>query len=238
MLSTYGCLMDEPVTLEELVNQVTRRHPEGDPLVHLAAAVGMSELLSEVSDKLVGHFVNEARKAGVTWAEIGQSMGVSRQAVQKRFVPRPAAAVDPDAAIFNRFSPRAWAVVTASQDEARAAGHDYLGTEHIVLGLLSQPEGLAGRFLAEKTTLERVRAAVTEALGPRRGNVPEQIPFTMRGRRVFELSVQEAQRLGGDWVGTEHLLLGVLADAQGIGGQALIRLGIDARDLEEWLSTQ
>jgi hypothetical protein len=230
--------MDEPVDLEELVDRVTRRHPEGDVLVHLSEAVSMSDVISDVADQLVGHFVDAARTAGVTWAEIGRTMGVSRQAVQKRFVPRSAAVGGLDAAAFDRFTPRARAVVAASQDEARAAGHDYLGTEHIVLGLLSQPEGLAGKFLAEKTTPEQLRAAVSEVLGPRRDNVPEQIPFTSRGKRALELSLQEAQRLGHDYVGTEHLLLGVLAEQHGIGGQVLIRLGVDGRDLEEWLSAQ
>ena len=230
--------MGEPVVLDELVNRVTMRHPGGDALTHLSEAMSMSDVISDVADQLVGHFVDEARKAGVTWAEIGRTMGVSRQAVQKRFVPRSAAESGVDAAALDRFSPRARAVVVASQDEARAAAHDYLGTEHIVLGLLSQPEGLAGKFLAEKATLERVRATVTDALGPRRDNVPEQIPFTLRGKRVLDLSLQAAQRLGHDYVGTEHLLLGVLAEGEGIGGQALISLGIDAREFEEWLSAR
>jgi len=230
--------MDEPVVLDDLVNRITRRHPEGDVLAQLAEAVGMSEMISDVADQLIGHFVEAARKAGVTWAEIGKTMGVTRQAVQKRFVPRAEGASGLDEPIYDRFSPRARAVITASQDEARAAGHDYLGTEHIVLGLLHQPKGLAAKFLSEKTTPEQLRAAMSEVLSPRRDNVPEQIPYTMLGRRCIELSHQEAQRLGHDYVGTEHLLLGVLAEPRGIGAQVLIRLGIDGGDMKEWLASQ
>ncbi|WP_322767458.1 Clp protease N-terminal domain-containing protein [Frankia sp. Cr1] len=230
--------MDEPVTLDGLVNHVTRLHPEGDALAHLSEAVGVSEQMGDVADQMVGHFVDAARKSGMTWAEIGRSMGVSRQAAQKRFIPRSAATGELDAAAYDRFSPRARAVIAASQEEARAAGHDYLGTEHIVLGLLSQPEGLAGKFLSEKTTPEQLRAAMSEVLGPRRENVPEYIPYTSRGKRSIELSVQEAQQLGHDYVGTEHLLLGVLADQHGVGTQVLLRLGVDQTGTKEWLAAQ
>jgi hypothetical protein len=195
----------------------------------------MSEFIGDVADQLVGHFVEAARRDGVIWAEIGGTLGVSRQAAHKRFVPRPPAAGAIEAAVYDRFTPRARAVMTASQEEARAAGHDYLGTEHIVLGLLSQPEGLAGKFLAEKTTPEQLRAAMQEVLGPPRDTLPENIPLTSRARRALLLSGQEAQRLGHDYVGTEHLLLGVLAEEHGVGGQVLIGLGVDRRGAEEWL---
>ncbi|MEU8547604.1 Clp protease N-terminal domain-containing protein [Streptomyces roseoverticillatus] len=235
--------MDEPVTLSDLVNRVTRLHPDGDALVHLSDAVVMSELIGDVADQLVGYFVDAARKSGVTWAEIGSAMGVTRQAAQKRFVHKAAAAgmlavgaLDP--ATFDRFTPRARAVITASQEEARAAGHDYLGTEHLVLGLLSQPAGLAAKFLLEKTTPEQLRAAMEEVLGPRGDNAPEHIPYTPRGKKSVELSLLEAQRLGHQYVGTEHLLLGVLAEQHGVGAKVLLGLGVERRGVEEWLAAQ
>lgn len=223
--------MDEPVRLEDLIGYVTTLHPDGDALVHLADAVRESERLGQVADQLVGHFVDLARETGATWNEIGACMGVSRQAVQKRFVPKPSG--DP----LERFTLRAKAVVAASQDEARRAGHAYVGTEHLALALLSQPGGLAAKALAESVTPERLRAAMTEALDPPgAGDIPEDIPYTPRGRNVLDVSVREAQRLGHDYVGTEHILLAVLADTRGIGGRVLAGLGVDKARVESWLA--
>ncbi|CCH32779.1 Clp protease N-terminal domain-containing protein [Actinosynnema sp. NPDC047251] len=226
--------MDEPVQLDELIGFVAGLNPGGDALAHLADAVTVSDRLGEAADQLIGHFVAEARNTGATWTEIGKSMGVTRQAVQKRFVPKSAAG-DPGAAL-ERFTPRAKAVIAASQDEARAAEHDYVGTEHIVLALLSQPEGVASKVLAERVTPDRLRAAVHDALGPPRGAVPEQIPYTLRGKNVIDVSVREAQRLGHQYVGTEHILLAVLADEQGVGAVVLTGLGVDKNAVEAWLA--
>lgn len=229
--------MEEPVRLDDLINRVTASHPEGDALVHLSDAMAMSALLDEVSDQLVGHFVNAARNMGATWAEIGTTMGVTRQAAQKRFVTKPAD-VTALAGAHNRWTPRARAIMDACQDEARAAGHNYVGTEHIVLALLSQPQGLAAKALAEKTTPERLRATMSEVFGPRSEDLSGEFPYTPRGTRAIQLSVQEAQRLGHDYVGTEHILLGVLAEQHGVGAQVLHRLGIEHRGVAEWLAAQ
>lgn len=226
--------MGDPITFRDLVDTVHRRHPEGDALARLTEAVSLSAQVEELADQLVGYFVDEAREVGLTWADIGRVLGVSRQAVQKRFVPRSTSAGLLDAAVYDRFTPRARAVLTASEEEARAAGHAYLGTEHIVLGLLSQPEGLAARYLQRKTTPERLRAAMGEALGPRSDSVPEHPAYTPRGMRAVELSAQEAQRLGHPYVGTEHLLLGVLTERQGIGAKVLLDLGVEQQGVEEF----
>lgn len=229
--------MEEPVRLDDLINRVIASAPDGGALAHLADAMAMSELLDDLSDQLVGHFANAARKAGATWAEIGRTMGVTRQAAQKRFVTKPADAAAL-AGAHERWTPRARAIMDACQDEARAAGHNYVGTEHIVLALLSQPQGLAAKALAEKTTPERLRAAMSEVFGPRSDDLAGEFPYTPRGARAIQLSVQEAQRLGHDYVGTEHILLGVLAEQYGVGAQVLLRLGVDQRGVEEWLADQ
>jgi hypothetical protein len=229
--------MDKPVQLDDLIGFVTQLHPDGDDLVHLADAVAASERLDEVADQLIGHFVDRARSTGATWTDIGRSMGVSRQAVQKRFVPKSAAARDAaESGALVHFTPRARAVLAASQDEARAAGHDYVGTEHLVLALLSQPEGLAAKALAESVTPDRLRAAMNEAFGPPSDDIPEHIPYTLRGKNVIEVSVREAGRLGHDYVGTEHILLAVLGDRQGIGALVLTGHGVDKNKVEEWLA--
>ncbi|GLZ11733.1 hypothetical protein Acsp04_19680 [Actinomadura sp. NBRC 104425] len=223
--------------LGDLIERVTASHPDGDALVHLSDAMALSELLDDLSDRLVGHFVQAAREAGATWAEIGRTMGVTRQAAQKRFVTRPGN-VAALAGVAERWTPRARAILHACQDEARAAGHNYVGTEHIVLALLSQPQGLAAKAIAEKTTPQRLRAAMSEVFGPRSDDLSGEFPYTPRATRAIELSAKEAQRLGHDYVGTEHILLGVLAEGHGVGAQVLHRLGIDQRGVEEWLAAQ
>jgi Clp amino terminal domain, pathogenicity island component len=233
--------MDHPqMRLDDLIDLVNRLSPDGDALQHLTHAVTLADRLGELADHLIGHFVDQARKAGATWTAIGQCMGVSKQAAQKRFVPKSTDARELlDSDPFSRFTDRARHVILASQEEARTASHDYIGTEHLVLGLLSEPEALAGRALAEQgITPEQVRAAMTVVLGPARDNVPEYIPYTPRAKKVLELTVREALRLGHNYVGTEHLLLGVLAEEEGVGAKILVGLGLAKDRAESWMLAQ
>jgi hypothetical protein len=228
------------IRLDDLINLVNQLHPDGDALQHLTDAVALADRLGELADHLIGHFVDQARKAGATWTDIGRSMGVSKQAAQKRFVPKSADVrellnADP----FRRFTDRARRVIIASQKEARAARHDYIGTEHLVLGLLSEPEALAGRALAEQgITPEQIRAAMTVVLGPAKDTVPEYIPYTPRAKKVLELTLREALRLDHNYVGTEHLLLGVLAEEEGVGAKVLVGLGLSKDKVENWILAQ
>ncbi|GEL17620.1 Clp protease N-terminal domain-containing protein [Pseudonocardia asaccharolytica] len=224
------------IRLDDLIDLVNGLHPDGDALAQLTDAVRLSERLGELADHLIGHFVDQARKAGATWTDIGKSMGVSKQAAQQRFVPK-SDRLDLDA--FTRFTDRARRVLMASQEDARGAGHDYIGTEHLVLGLLSEPEALAAKALAQQgINPEQVRAAMKVVLGPPKDSVPEHIPYTPRARKVIELTVREALRLGHNYVGTEHLLLGVLAEQEGVGAKVLVSLGLVKDDAEEWMLAQ
>src|SRR5262249_5607197 len=228
------------IRLDDLISLVHQMNPDGDALQYLTNAVALADRIGELADHLIGHFVDQARKAGATWTHIGQSMGVTKQAAQKRFVPK---SVDTkgllDTGHFGRFTEKARRVIIASQEEARAASHDYIGTEHLVLGLLSEPEALAGRALAEQgITAERIRAAMTVVLGPAKDSVPEYIPYPPRAKKVIELTVREALRLGHNYVGTEHLLLGVLAEEEGVGAKILVGLGLSKDKAEEWMLAQ
>src|SRR5689334_2524829 len=109
---------------------------QSDPLEQLSTAVLTAEAVSDVADHLIGHFVDQARRAGASWTDIGRSMGVTKQAAQKRFVPG-----DPDQN-FARFTPRARNVVVQSQEETRRAGSPEIGPAHLVLGLLAEPEAI------------------------------------------------------------------------------------------------
>ena len=117
-----------------------------EPLDQLTDAVLAAETLGEIADHLIGHFVDQARKSGASWTEIGKCMGVTKQAAQKRFVPKApdeeASALDPNAG-FGRFTPRARNVVVVAQNKANEAGNTEIGPAHLLLGLFADPDGLA-----------------------------------------------------------------------------------------------
>ena len=128
--------------------------------------------------------------------------------------------------MFERFTDQARRVVVLAQEEARMLGHGYIGTEHILLGLLSEGEGLAAQALrALEITLEAAREQVSEIIGEGTGQPAGHIPFTPRTKKVLELSLREAQRLGDSYIGTEHILLGLAREGEGVGAQILERLG-------------
>src|SRR5688572_4522247 len=116
------------MTLDELITEVRGRHPDGTALDHLSEASRIAQHLDELADHLVGHFVDQARRAGASWTMIGQSMGVTKQAAQKRFVAGESS--------MDRFTDRAKVVVLKAQNEARDRGHREVGSVHLVLGLL------------------------------------------------------------------------------------------------------
>ena len=128
--------------------------------------------------------------------------------------------------MFERFTDRGRRVVVLAQQEARMLGHGYIGTEHILLGLLAEGDGLAARALASlEITLEAAREQVLEIIGEGTGQPGGHIPFTPRSKKVLELSLREAQRLGDSSIGTEHILLGLAREGEGVGAQVLDRLG-------------
>src|SRR6266702_3320605 len=131
--------LSHPVRLDDLIEAIEKVH--SDALERLSDAVIAAEHLGDVADHLIGHFVDQARRSGASWTDIGKSMGVTKQAAQKRFVtkdPGEAPDFDPDQG-FRNWTPRARNVVVAAQNEARAAGNDEVGSTHLVLGLLSEP---------------------------------------------------------------------------------------------------
>src|SRR5919198_1283849 len=132
------------VRLDELIAAIKKVHAE--PLDQLQDAVIAADHLGDVADHLIGHFVDQARRSGASWTDIGKSMGVTRQAAQKRFVPKESADLDPSQG-FSRYTPRARNVVMAAHNEAVAARNPEGRPEHLVLGLLAEPEGLAAKAI-------------------------------------------------------------------------------------------
>ena len=128
--------------------------------------------------------------------------------------------------MFERFTDRARRVVVLAQEEARLLNHDYIGTEHILLGLVHEEQGVAARALTElDISLEAVRTEVEETVGQGTSPSPGHIPFTPRAKKVLELSLREAIQLGHNYIGTEHILLGVIREGEGVAAQVLVKLG-------------
>ncbi len=218
--------MTNQVRLDDLIEAIKKVHP--DVLDQLSDAVIAADHLGEVADHLIGHFVDQARRSGASWTEIGKSMGVTKQAAQKRFVPKDPgqqAAMDPSQG-FGRFTLRAKNVVMAAQNEARAAGNDEIRPEHLVLGLLAEPEALAAKaIVAQGVPLDTVRQNTAAALPFAADQVPDLIPYDAQARKALELTFREALRLGHNYIGTEHILLALLERENGEG--VLAEAGID-----------
>ena len=204
---------------------------EATELDRVRAAVVMADELGALGDAVVTHFVGAARTSGCSWSAIGAELGVSKQAAQQAFVAGPRrgrfgrrSANRPHW----RWSDEAGLVLKAAKDEARALGHDHVGTEHLLLGLISGA-GIAGAALGRLgVDHDVVRGHVEAIIGV--GDTPGQAraPFTPRTKKILELAVREAIRLRDDRVRTEHLLLALVREGQGVAAQVLVqRLGVD-----------
>ncbi|KJK37071.1 Clp protease [Streptomyces variegatus] len=220
------------IRLDDLIAAIKKVHEE--PLDQLQDAVIAADHLGDVADHLIGHFVDQARRSGASWTDIGKSMGVTRQAAQKRFVPKESNDLDPSQG-FSRYTERARNVVMTAHSESRAARNAEGVPEHLVLGLLAEPEGLAAKAIVEQgVPLDTVREAATAALPPAVDEVPELVPYGQAAKKVLELTFREALRLGHNYIGTEHLLLALLEHENGQG--VLSGLGIGKEPTERYVA--
>ncbi len=134
--------------------------------------------------------------------------------------------------MFERFTDRARRVIVLAQEEARALQHNYIGTEHLLLGLIREGDGVAAKALEAKgVTLEDTRKQVEEMIGKGTAAPTGHIPFTPHAKQVLELSLREALQLGHSYIGTEHILLGLIREGEGVGTQVLIKMDVDLSDL-------
>jgi hypothetical protein len=242
-----------PVPLDNLISYVKALHPEGGPLSHLSDAVTVAARLDEQSDALIGHFVDQARHSGASWSMIGTSMGVSKQAAQQRFVT---ALVPEGGEMFSRFTQRARNTLAAA---GRIAGADRVDAAQIAAGLLSEPEGLAAKVIhGAGISDEQFYAAFgVQAAWPAGGEADaaasgdadaaasgdadaaaiQALRFTSAGKAALKGTLKAALRLGHNYIGTEHLLLGLLF-AEGDAAQTLIAAGLDADRVEAGLADE
>jgi ATP-dependent Clp protease ATP-binding subunit ClpA len=188
------------------------------------------------ADELVDHFVQTARAVGCSWAEIGGTLGVSKQAAQQRFVTVSAA---PDEAWPPGLDEGTGAAFASAAGEARALGHYYVGPEHLVLGLLAQPEELAARALeALGVTPAAVRARVLKRLPPSAPRPSGSLGVAPQTKRLLELARTLAKRLGHRCARTEHLLLAAVSPAlKSPAGTVLADCGADATRVCEQLAS-
>jgi ATP-dependent Clp protease ATP-binding subunit ClpC len=136
--------------------------------------------------------------------------------------------------VFERFTERARRVVVMAQDEARMLSHNYIGTEHILLGLLRVEDGLAARLLGSlDVSIDEVREHVARIVGQGEEVATGQIPFTPRAKKVLDLALREALTLGHNYIGTEHILLGLARENEGVATRILLDLGADADRIRE-----
>jgi ClpA/ClpB-like protein len=209
--------------LQELIDTIRADAGSGDALDELAAASATVTELNETSDAALGYFVDRARATGHSWVEISAVLGVSKQAAHKRFsvswTARPA---------FDRYTMRARSVVEAATAVALRLNHAYVGTEHLLLAIYSEPETVAARILLEHDiTEEKAENAVAEIIPARELKPEGEPPFTPRATHVLQGAVAEALELGHNYVGTEHILLAFFRDSGGVAAKVLHKLGLD-----------
>ena len=213
------------ISLADLIARLDEELSESDELARISEARLRAQTLSDLGDQLIDHYVSKAKQVGASWTEIGDAIGVSKQAAQQRHAPTP----------FQRFTDLNRHSIVLAQEAARTHKHDFIGTEHLLLGLLGEPKGLAYKVLMAKTESEqRVRDAIEEALPPAgekalRGH----IAFRPESKEAIEQARRAAADLGHDWVGTEHTLLGLIRVEESPAARILRNLGFTPDELQE-----
>jgi hypothetical protein len=229
-----------PVPLDNLISYVKAQQRQDTPLDDLAAAVALADRLDEQGDALIGHFVDQARRSGASWSQIGASMGVSKQAAQKRFVPRwDGSEMIPEGQLFSRFTLRARNVIAMAQ---AIVGSADVSAHAIVVGLLSEPDGLAARVIHKLGVTDQVVETVFELqlVQGRPDADPvalRQISFADDATALLRGTLKAVLRLGHNYVGTEHLLLGALF-AAGSAATKLAALGVTVEGVEAGIATE
>ncbi|MGH3206588.1 MAG: Clp protease N-terminal domain-containing protein, partial [Trebonia sp.] len=214
-------------------------HPDGGPLANVSDAFTVSTQMDEQADALIGYFVDQARKSGLSWSQIGGAMGVSKQAAQKRFVPAKAADLMPKGGVspFSRFTVRAANVLAAAGQLAAPGPAD---GAHLAAALLTEPDGLAAKAIAAAgVTPERFYAAVGAGPAPRveSTGTAELLDVTLdeSAKEALKAALKSALRLGHNYIGTEHLLLGLLSRG-GPVTDAVTSLGLPPERAEELIT--
>ena len=218
------------IRLDDLIAAIRTVHE--DELEQLTTAMLAADHLGEVADHLIGHFVDQARRSGASWTDIGRAMGVTKQAARKRFLPKDPGDITAETeGDFSRFTPRARNAVVAAHNAALAAGHPAVTPEHLILGLLSEPQAFAAKMMEPTASLADVETAIRASLPPDGPAGDGLVPYDDDAKKVLELTFREALRLGHNYIGTEHILLALLeAEPDGpLGSLGLTKAEVEQR---------
>jgi Clp amino terminal domain, pathogenicity island component len=219
--------------IEELVMLVEERAAERSPAERLRAAIEVGHELTDMGDGLIGRFVGEARDAGLSWTEIGQLFGTSKQAVQQRFGPTH---TEPGAWP-GRWSAAARDALDRSGDEALVLGHDYIGTEHALLALASANRGIAAEVLSDLgVTRERILATTCIRPTPHVHDPGECRSVMPRYKQALEHARRVADGFGVSVADTQHLLAGIVAVPDSMAVEILRRLKVRPDDVRAGLA--
>jgi hypothetical protein len=219
-----------PVPLDNLIAYVKGLHPDGGPLANVSDAFAVSTQLDEQADALIGYFVDQARRSGLSWSQIGGAMGVTKQAAQKRFVPSASKVSDmmPESAKpFSQFTARAARTLAAA---SKLAAPGPMGSAHLAAALLAEPEGFAAKAIAVAVVSpEQLYAALGTGPAERAENTgsAELLDLSLgeTAKDALKAAMKAALRLGHNYIGTEHFLLGLLAEG-GPVAEAFASLGL------------
>ncbi|MGV9712012.1 Clp protease N-terminal domain-containing protein [Gordonia sp. NPDC003424] len=225
------------VRIDDLIDGIRKVH--SDPLEQLSDAVVAGEHLGDLADALIGHFVDQARRAGASWTAIGSSMGVSKQAAQKRFVGQaPAAPAESASNPFARFTPRARNAVVTAHNLAVADAFEYVTPALLARGVLGEDKSFGVSVLRScGADIDVVAQQLSQVADDRRRIAPAaMVPYDDAAKTVLEQTVQSAVRLGHNYVGTEHLLIALFADVE--VGEILTGAGVDAESFESAVTDQ
>jgi hypothetical protein len=220
------------MNLEELVAAVEETDGALD---RVSAAAVVKDQIEALGDELLDHFVKEAREQGCSWTQIGEALGVTRQAAQQRHGGLLVGLVEGlGEGRFKRFTPRARAAVAAAATAARERNHEWVGTEHLLIGLVANEDGNVAESALARLGVDRpaIVRAVDELVGPGTDPVTGHIPFTPRAKKTLELALREALRLGHNYIGCEHIVLALARIDKGVAASILTEDGVTYKVLE------
>jgi hypothetical protein len=211
--------------LDDLISAIESKTT--DPLQQLSTAVLVAQTLDDLGDHLIGHFVDSARRSGASWTHIGQGLGVTKQAAQKRFVPTEPETAEADPRIFARYTDRARMAIVRAQEHAQQRAAAEIRPGHILLALLDDEEN---RELVGEIDVDAVRAAVAGAAGASASVAP--VPFAPASKKALELGHREALRRNEEHIQPQHIMLGVLAMTSDAEIATIAALGLEKQQVE------
>jgi hypothetical protein len=221
------------LTLQDAIHWVDHTTQADDPLMRLQTASALVHDLAEIGDASLGYFVDQARHAGCSWSEIGDALGVSKQAAQQKHTVR--LSFGPNAPTLEHLTPRARNVLSEAEEIARGWGHAYVGTEHLLLALYHEPKGIGAQLLVGAGLPQRkAQSAVVARVQRGTARTDGDVTFTPRALAAFSCALSSALAMNHNYIGTEHLLLG-LAQGDGVAAQVLRDGGLTEKGLTQKL---